>query len=342
MYTLLTIACYFGKLPEHFPIFMRSIEMNPTIDFLLITDCTVRNPPANLKVYNCSFEDLRKWIQALFDFEIVLDRPYKLCDYKPVWGLAIKEYIEGYDFWGYCDLDMIFGDIRSFLPDSILEEYDKIYKLGHLTYYRNTDVNNTRFKLANWLTYKDAFTTEEITAFDEIAGMQNIYDMHGFPTYFSRDYADITYGKVKFTLSYFHVPEELVEVNNFKEQVFYWKDGKVFRAYVKGEQIYHEEFNYIHFSKRKMYLNDVDEKCEAFFITNNGLRRMPPTIDRTCIIDNNKSKVLDEIYRTIQCRIRNYINKLSDLYKCVYKKKVMGNANQENTDCYIKNDHGRC
>lgn len=301
MKKLLTVSCYFGKLPEHFPIFLRSVEKNPTIDFLLITDCSVDAPPSNFRILPCTFEEMRERLQALFDFPIVLDRPYKLCDYKPVWGLAFGEYLAGYDFWGYCDLDLIFGNIRSFLPDSVLDNYDKIYKLGHLTYYRNTDENNARYRLDNWLTYKDAFTTPEIMAFDEIAGMQNIYDRHQIPTYVSRDYADITYGKVQFTLSYFQIPPELAADNNYDKQVFYWEDGKVYRAYLKDDRIMREEFNYIHFSKRKMALNAVETNDKAFFITNKGLFPKDTDIRLDSFDQYNPHNTIAEMKRSIEC-----------------------------------------
>jgi len=29
-------------------------------------------------------------------------------------------------FWGYCDIDLIFGNIRAFMTDELLNEYDII------------------------------------------------------------------------------------------------------------------------------------------------------------------------------------------------------------------------
>lgn len=321
MYSLLTISCYFGKLPEHFPEFLRSVAMNPTVDFLLITDCSVGKCPPNLRIHNCTFEQLRQRIQSLVDFPIVLDRPYKLCDYKPVWGLAFPEYIQGYDFWGYCDLDMILGDIRSYLPDDTLSKYDKIYKLGHLTYYRNTSENNARYMLGGGVSYKTAFSTEEIVAFDEIAGMQNIFDKHGFSTYFSRDYADITYGKVRFTLSYFQIPEELRERNNYEKQLFYWEDGHVYRAYMKDGQICREEFNYIHFSRRKMTRNGLPENCQAFFITNRGLFEKTEGISKRDFDRYNPHEPIPELCRAAECW-RNKKREQAKYYWGILKSKL--------------------
>lgn len=271
MTRLITICCYFGRLPEHFPEFMRSVELNPTVEFLLVTDCEVSNPPQNLRVYKCTFEDTKARLQSVVEFPIRLERPYKLCDYRPVWPLAFKDLIEGYDFWGHCDMDLIFGDIRSFLSEEILQNHDKIYRLGHLSYYRNTDEVIARYRLDGGEDYREVFTSSDGFAFDEIAGMGNIYQKHGFPAWYALDYADITYGKVRFTRSLFHVPQELHGEFNYEKQVFYWENGHVYRAYWKDGRILRDEFNYIHFSRRKMTRNDISADCRAYFITNRGL-----------------------------------------------------------------------
>lgn len=321
MYKLITIACYFGTLPEHFPIFLRSVAMNPTIDFLMITDCKIEKVPSNFKVHSCTFNEMKERLQRLFDFEIVLDRPYKLCDYKPVWGLAFPEYIEGYDFWGYCDIDLIFGDIRHFLPDHVLDKYDKIYKLGHLTYYRNTEEVNERYRLNGGVNYKDAFTTSEIVAFDEIAGMQNIYDKNRFAPYIPRDCADITYRHVRFTLTNFSLPEELIQTNNYDKQVFYWKEGRVFRAFFDDGVIKHEEFNYIHFSKREMALNNAIEIGDNFFITKDGLIPMTREIVLSDIIAHNTVPFIYEWMRGLECKYAD-TKKVIKYYFGIFRNKV--------------------
>ena len=305
MYKLVTISCYFGKWPEHFPEFLQSVALNPTIDFIFVTDCDIDNLPSNAKSHKCSFDELRSRFQKMFDFPIVLDRPYKLCDYKPIWGLAFPEYIQDYDFWGYCDIDLFFGDIRKFLTDEILGQYDKIYKLGHLTYYRNTPENNLRYKLNGGVLYRDAFTTKEICAFDEIAGMQNIFDKHGFSTYKSRDYADITSMKVRFTLSYFQIPEEIKEINNYDKQVFYWENGRVYRSFLKNDHIDVQEFIYIHFPKRTMTRNNLPISTTSFFVTNKGLFPKNGVVTIEDFDRYNAHEPIPEFARSITCRYRS-------------------------------------
>ena len=38
MKKLILITCYFGSLPSYFDFYMKSVEQNSTVDFLLVTD----------------------------------------------------------------------------------------------------------------------------------------------------------------------------------------------------------------------------------------------------------------------------------------------------------------
>ena len=237
----------------------------------------------------------------MFDFTVKIDRPWRLSFFKPIYGELFSDILIGYDFWGYCDIDLFFGNIRTFLTDEVLSQHDKIYKLGHLTYYRNTPENNLRYRLDGGVRYQQAFTTTEITAFDEIAGMQNIFDKHGFSTYKSRDYADITYMKVHLTLSYFQIPEELVAVNNYDKQVFFWENGRVFRAYLKNDQINIEEFIYIHFPKRTMTRNNLRNNSASFFITNKGLFSKDGPVSIDDFERYNAREPIAQLARSVKC-----------------------------------------
>jgi hypothetical protein len=69
--------------------------------------------------------------------------PYKICDWKPFYGHIFREYLVAYDFWGHCDMDVIWGDIESHFSDDMLTKYDVLTPsssgvIGHCTIYRNT------------------------------------------------------------------------------------------------------------------------------------------------------------------------------------------------------------
>lgn len=164
------IIPYFGKFPNYFPLFLNSCRHNPTIDWLLVTDIAEGfDYPENVHVIPMTFPELIARFQEQFDFEIALKTPYKLCDYKPAYGYLFREWLTDYDFWGHCDMDLLFGDLRTFFPDAFLEQYDKIGHLGHLTLYRNCEEVNTAFMAAfdGRQRYREVLSEDRIFVFDE-------------------------------------------------------------------------------------------------------------------------------------------------------------------------------
>ena len=105
---------------------------------------------------------------CLFFRYLFFSRSRKLCEYKQAYGYILKDYIKGYDFWGYGDLDLVYGDIRHFLTDNVLTR-QFLLGWGHLTLLRNDEDATTYFmKQQNgYQDYRDAFTTSKITYFDE-------------------------------------------------------------------------------------------------------------------------------------------------------------------------------
>ena len=159
--------------------------------------------------------------------------------------------LQEYDYWGYCDMDMVFGDLRSWFDRYDLWKYDKFLSFGHLTLMRNTSENNQRFRLpcTPGKGYEDAFKAPGSTHFCE-AEINRIYNCYGFPFFQQRICADIDWIYRRMRLS--------GDFPDYKYQAFFWQEGKVWRAYKKWYPIgfYYrlevEEFPYIHFQKRNM------------------------------------------------------------------------------------------
>ena len=113
MYSIAYVVPYFGKFPKGFQFWLMSCGCNPTIDWLIFTDDHMDyNYPPNVKVQYWTFEQMKRRVQKIFNFPISLERPYKLCDYKPAYGEIFSDELKGYDFWGDCDVDSS-GALRS-------------------------------------------------------------------------------------------------------------------------------------------------------------------------------------------------------------------------------------
>jgi hypothetical protein len=168
MKRIIVIFPHFGQLPPQYKMWRTSALCNNDIDFLFFTDCDVE-PAANIKVHKITFDAFREIVQKKFDFSIILDRPYKICDYRPAFAYILADYIEGYDFWGWGDLDVVYGDIRHFVTDEVLSRYKMINGYGHFTLYRNDKDTNTYFMkhIDGYIDYKDALTTPKSMYYDE-------------------------------------------------------------------------------------------------------------------------------------------------------------------------------
>lgn len=167
MQKIVIIFPYFGNLPPQYRAWRATALYNPTIDFLFFTDADM-DPAENIIIHKMQFSAFRQIVQEAFDFQITLNRPYKLCEYKQSYGYILQDYIKDYDFWGFGDLDLVYGDLRFFFTEDVLS-HKFLLGWGHLTLLHNDEDTNTYFmkQVQGYQNYKDAFTTNKITFFDE-------------------------------------------------------------------------------------------------------------------------------------------------------------------------------
>jgi hypothetical protein len=159
------------KISTIIDLWLNSCACNPTVDWLVFTDQELNDAPQNVHLIKTSLEEIHRLARNKLGLPIILKHPFKICDFRPAFGVIFKDYLKDYDFWGHCDFDMIFGDVRKFITNDILEAYDKVLRLGHLSLYRNTPEVNERYKLpgpAGVIGYKIAFCDEKNYAFDEL------------------------------------------------------------------------------------------------------------------------------------------------------------------------------
>lgn len=264
MRSIIFIIPYFGDLPNFFPLFLKSCSWNKDYNWLLITDCNVQyDYPKNFEVLNMSFAQLKELIQSKFDFKIALNTPYKLCDYKPAYGYIFEEYIKDYRYWGHCDVDTIMGNLSNFLTNTLLEKYDKLFCLGHMTIYRNTLENNRVFmsEYKSTSLYKEVFSINDICWFDEEwkdeYNINEIFLSRHKNVYLQDLSFNIYIPKIKIIRTIYVGKENKNDEHgykneSFKHALYLWDHGSLYRLLKKGNEIIKEEYLYMHFQSRKM------------------------------------------------------------------------------------------
>jgi len=134
---------YFGKWPEWILLYLHSCAENKEIDFIFITDCSKPDiEAANIHYICLTYDEYCKDVSSKLAIDFSPKSPYKLCDLRPFLGIVHKELLNGYDFWGYGDVDIIWGNIKKFYTDDLLSKYDVFSThndrlSGHLTIIRN-------------------------------------------------------------------------------------------------------------------------------------------------------------------------------------------------------------
>lgn len=283
------IIPYFGKFPNYFQLFLNSCKYNPDFNWLIFSDDDrFFDFPPNVHVVKITFNAFKEHIQTFFDFKIVLPTPYKLCDYKPTYGYVFQDYLAEYMFWGYCDLDVIMGNLNHFLTSDILGSYDKIFCLGHMTLFKNTSENNRLFmsKYKGVLLYKRAFLTDRIVTFDEewrdenninqifLARGKKVFleDYSMNPSISFNPFVRVKYvGHTSFSDSHGYQNEKL------KKALYVWDKGHIYRYFIENSKFIREEFCYMHFQMRKLKVSNKIQDADHFKIIPNAF--LPLEID---------------------------------------------------------------
>lgn len=144
--------------------------MNPLIEFVIVTD--LDDPalvPVNVRLVKMPLADVMDRLSGVIGSPLKFARLHKLCDCKPFYALAFPELVEGCDYWGYCDLDLFFGDLTPLIDMARSRKWDFIspwdYTVGHCNLLRNEErVNRIALKTPNLV---QRLAAPDITFIDE-------------------------------------------------------------------------------------------------------------------------------------------------------------------------------
>ncbi len=179
----LLIIPYFGKFGPWFPIYLRSLAKQNTLDLLLITDADLTDLPGNVRLLKGTLSDLQAMAEEKLGTKVSLPTARYLCDLKPAYGRLFDTYLEGYEYWAFGDEDVIYGDLDRILRPLLDGRTDVLTAdskgtLGHLTVLRNTKkLRNLVFEDEK---YFEVLAGEDFWAYDEWSWTRSVENPSSF------------------------------------------------------------------------------------------------------------------------------------------------------------------
>ena len=112
-------------LPNWLDKFIDRVLANPNLNFCCITDQKHPESQERINFFDEKIKDYVLKVQKLTG-ELISDKSGGIAsvDLRPLISCAYPNLVEDYEFWGWCDLDIVIGNISSFINQSILDKWD--------------------------------------------------------------------------------------------------------------------------------------------------------------------------------------------------------------------------
>lgn len=254
MKSIVILIPFFGRWPFWIDAFLLSCARNPSINWLFFTDCGVpAGAPANVAFRELSFDQYKHLAGEALGIECDLPHPYKLCDLRPAYGAIHARDIRAFDFWGFGDIDVIYGNLRAYFNPRRLERYQLLSChgrriSGHLTLLANNELMRNAFRqVAEW----PALMRGCHAAFDERRFSHVFLRHRSWPGWLRRwvyrrnPYMRSAEFNETYSTSFYRVP--WCDGGFDYPSTWYWRDGRLTNDKTGARQ-----FPYLHFVKWKL------------------------------------------------------------------------------------------
>lgn len=313
MKSIILILPYFGKWPIWFEAHLLSIAKNPTVNWLIVTDCDIpADYPQNITFRSVKLQHLNHTVNTVVNANVPLT-PRKFCDLKPAYGAIFYEDIKDYNFWGFCDLDIIWGNIRKYITPDILENYDIISSRkeaisGHFNLFKNTPELNNLYRRS-------------------VPDYQYLFEQPKFMWFDEKHLTNYLKSKMENNQLPFKIKWDAILCNQERgrdsHQEYYldrwqWQNGKMINTKTK------EEVMYLHFInwKRtmKFSVKSLKDEQDSFYISYTGIHYNTHNVLKK--LWNSFTNLFDGYYirwnrKIIKSKVRIYKK------KCVAKSKKL-------------------
>jgi len=251
---LIMLCFYFGRWPAWINFFIESCKWNPDVRWRIYTDCgEPENRADNVECVPVGFQEYQALARRRLGVNFTADHPYKLCDLRPCLGFIHEPDIAGYPYFGYGDIDVIYGRIASFYGAQIAA-FDVVSThperlSGHFAVLRNTPALRRAFERVR--RYRSLLEAPAQTGWEEAAFSRMLRSSSTERGLFTERYSTLlsSRGWHDGTMSY---PKN-----------WFWRNGGL-----TNDQDGDREFLYLHFMRWQSahWINDPPAPGEANWV----------------------------------------------------------------------------
>jgi hypothetical protein len=225
-----------------------------------------------------SVSSFQALVEKTIGVKVGLSHPRKMCDFKPAYGHLFEKLLKGWDYWGYTDLDVIYGDLRRFLSVAKLQQYDvytarKEFLVGHFSLFRNN--RYMRMLYQKGADYRGTLQARRMLSFSE-CGRQWRQRLEGKPLTDDAACDSMMHilwremAKGKISVSFSRAAIEWPDLTNRAWRIR-WHAGRLWSIDQRREAMY---FHFNAFRRRPGYREPRNlEGATALEMTANGFKR---------------------------------------------------------------------
>lgn len=169
---IILIQLWFGEIPNYFWYHYETTKNLKNVDFLFITDQDLVLDALNYKVIKTNINTVVSKVSNLLGTKIQVKNNKKTCDLKARLGDVFLEHIVDYEYFGFYDIDTLFGDVNKYV-NPFIGEYD-IISVGHEIFHnrlsgpflimRNTQELRTFYKNEEFI---KCFNSDDVECYEE-------------------------------------------------------------------------------------------------------------------------------------------------------------------------------
>lgn len=286
---IILIQLWLGKIPDYFWYHYETTK-NLNVDFLVFTDSGLVVDSPNYKVIPITKDEVERKLSSMLNYEYKIINSSKVSDLKSCLGELFEEYITNYDFFGFYDIDTLFGDLQKWVIPytkeyEVISHADELYCnriSGPFTIIKNTYENRRLYR-------------KKIDRFIEISNINYVCSFD------EQEMSEILIENCNVKLIYNSIN---CETHNGGKNTYdsYWSGGKV---YVKNE----EKLLYHFYRKNKTKLSKIGNLITA-------------TYDKVMVNDfywvTSFTKSYENLFKNLLESIKKYSNRKCIIYSINY------------------------